>query len=470
MSKNRSVFYYFIVSILLSKLACASSSIDSDMNQIFNNLGVQSNITPGGAYKDQSGGYYTGGRIYMRTPSKNTEIANIQMPGYRAGCGGIDIFAGGLSYVSGAEIVSSLKNIASNAQGYAFNLAMQTITPQIYSTMTELQSWAQRINNMNINSCETAALAVGGLWPKSDAASNYLCNTMSASSGAASDWVKSRHSCGADGKRYEQNKGASANEKFKDQLGDEFNLAWKAIRKNAFLANNQSLAEFFMSISGSIVSRINGSTEQASMQRVHLASLANDQDLIDMLMYGAANNARIYKCDNPKIDDCLYTSTQTLTISKDRALVNKVESILRSIAQKRIEDTGKLTEEEMGLINISSLPIFKIIGVQAAFKEGNSSIAVSEYSEAIAYDLLLQYLESILDLVSKSLSELAKVQIDDNVISEFKTDIARVRKQIMENRNGAFQQLMTTLNVVGVTKLQEAQMQHAYTNQINGDE
>jgi conjugative transfer pilus assembly protein TraH len=453
--------------MLVSKLSYAS--LDAEMSKVFDSLGYSANITPGGAYKDQSGGFYTGGRIYARVPAINTQIANIQMPGYRAGCGGIDIFGGGFSYISGQEIVSAMKKIASNAQGYAFNLAMQTITPQIYSTMTELQSWAQRINSMNINSCESAALAVGGLWPKSDASSNYLCNVMSTSDGAASDWVKSRHSCGAEGKRYEQTKNVSKKEGFKDQLGEEFNLAWKAIRKNGFLSSNNYLSEFFMSISGSIISKLSGEGENARPIKMHLPSLATNIDLIDMLMYGSSTNAQIYKCNDNADDKCLYTSLQSLNVSKDKALLNKIDAVIRSIATK-MRDNIKLTEEEKGFINATHIPILSVITIQTSYREGDTNIDVNELSEVIAYDILLYYLESILDLVSQSIKELQKIQIDDNIISEFRADIVNVRKQIADKRHTAYQQALVMLKVVESLKLQKAQMQQAFANQMNVEE
>jgi hypothetical protein len=45
---------------------------------------------------------------------------------------------------------------------------------------------------------------------------------------------------------------------FKDILGDEFNLAWKALKKHALFAEDNELAELFMSLSGTLIARKNG--------------------------------------------------------------------------------------------------------------------------------------------------------------------------------------------------------------------
>jgi conjugative transfer pilus assembly protein TraH len=49
-----------------------------------------------------------------------------------------------------------LRNIGSNASGYAFNLALATVTPQIKSVLDDLLAKVQKMTNQSINSCEAA--------------------------------------------------------------------------------------------------------------------------------------------------------------------------------------------------------------------------------------------------------------------------------------------------------------------------
>ena len=46
--------------------------------------------------------------------------------------------------------------IAANAVGYAFDLALETLSPVIAETMKDLRARLQELNLNNINSCETA--------------------------------------------------------------------------------------------------------------------------------------------------------------------------------------------------------------------------------------------------------------------------------------------------------------------------
>jgi conjugative transfer pilus assembly protein TraH len=437
-----------------------ASGIASELESMFNSMGGSSNFTGPGHFTDQSGGYYTGGSFYARTPVKNIDLMNVQMPAFKAGCGGIDLFTGGFSYISSEQLVKMLKSIGSSAKSYAFQLALQTVTPQIYNTLNELNALAQQVNNTNINSCESAATVVGGMWPKSDASSRLLCQAMGTSSNKFSDWAQARQECGkADDRLANMDKKKS---EFKDLLGDEFNLAWKALKKNKFLATDDRLAEFFMSISGTIVSKKVGD----NFEKHYYSSLAVHDDWLSSFIEGG-KGIKIYSCRDR--EECLDITETNVTINQNMALKPKVEALLRSIAHK-VKTDGKVTTEELTLVNSTVIPIYKILTVQVAFREGSSPINVEQFSEAVAYDLLLRYLEDILDIVSQSIREIRKVQIDDTSIESLKSEIRDTRSRILEKRNGIFQQMHTALSVIERSQAIEQQMHNMFTGIGNKDE
>ena len=435
-----------ILCIVLFTLS-AHADIADDLTKTFDALNMSSNINRPKAWSDQHGGYYTGGSIFIRNPIKNTNIANVQVPSFNAGCGGIDLFTGGLSFLSASELVKNMKAAIPASIGYGFALAMQTITPQLYNVMTEMQDWAQKINAMNINSCEMAALGVGGAWPKSDAASKYMCNTMGTQSGVVSDWVKGRHECGKEDLRAQVNSQQSAD--FADSLGNEFNLVWKAIKKNGFLQSDKQLAEFFMSISGTIV--------RTKKSFHNYPSLIANQDLIKMLLTGKGN-AEIYSCID---DDCLQVRTKKISLKEEYSLHEKVSKLLESMIEKVVQD-NKATDAEMGLVNSTGIPIMKILTIESAYKRGSAPISLMDFSEAISYDILLKYLDSILDFVSVSLKELQQVQIESETIDSFRSEIRDARARILEKRNGVFQQMVTTLDAVEKAMKYEKELHHTF--------
>ncbi len=451
---------------LLFLLILLSSPIKAGMHEnlekAFQALGMGHNITDGGGYQDQTGGFYTGGSLFARSKINNADLFSLQMPHYRAGCGGIDLFLGGFSYVNAQQFIQLLRNIGSNASGYAFNLALATVTPQIKSVLDDLSAKIQKMTNQSINSCEAAATLVGGAWPQSDASSQLLCNAMSKDLGVASDWAQGRQKCGAEGQRTNVLNRKGEKPEFKDVLGDEFNVAWKAIQKNGFLRSDLQLAEFFMTLSGTLISRRTGDRIEA----VILPSRSADAELINGLIKGNTQ-VEVYRCDNGNEDKCLVPSLQKIKISEAQALYGKVQKLLSSISQKVREDKA-LSPTEKGFVNSTQIPVLKIMAVEAAFKGGGSPMSITDFSEAIAHDILLRYLDEIMSLVWNSVTQLKKVQINDGMIEELRAGIASSRKHLYAKRTALFEQMAITLDLIERTQQIESKLQNMFISSQQG--
>lgn len=430
--------------------------MQANLDKAFNALGMSHNTTSSGGYQDQTGGYYTGGSVFGRSKVNQADITSLQMPHYRAGCGGIDLFMGGFSFINAQEFLQLLRNIGTNATGYGFNLALATVTPQIKSVIDDLSAKIQSMTNQSINSCEAAATLVGGVWPQSDASSGLLCNAMGKELGVASDWAQSRQKCGAQGERVGINNRKNERAAYKDVLGDEFNIAWHAIQKNAFLASDPKLAEFFMTISGTILSRFVGDHLEIKV----LPSRSSDSELLSGLIYGS-NALQVYACDNTALDKCLNPNLSRITLPKESALYGKVSQTLESISKKVQSDTS-LNPQEIAFVNSTMIPILKILAVEVAFKAGGSPLSVNDFSEAIAHDILLQYLDEVMSIVWDSVTQLKKSQINDHVIEEFRAGIAESRKLFFAKRTALFEQMAITLDLTQRTQQIEAKLQNMF--------
>ena len=143
-------FLLGIVLVLLSPMALAS--IDSDLNHFFDSLGMVSNSTSPHAYQGQQAGYYSGGSLYARSTVRNVQLIEVDLPSFRSGCGGIDAFAGGASFVNNDQLIGMMRNVMNNAKGYTFTLMMEEVTPQIANAMKYIQDMANKANQFNINS------------------------------------------------------------------------------------------------------------------------------------------------------------------------------------------------------------------------------------------------------------------------------------------------------------------------------
>lgn len=70
----------------------ALADVNSEMNSFFNSAGAAANVTGPTAFDGQAAGYYSGGSLWTRFPTKTINPINIQLPKASGGCGGIDLF------------------------------------------------------------------------------------------------------------------------------------------------------------------------------------------------------------------------------------------------------------------------------------------------------------------------------------------------------------------------------------------
>ena len=439
-----------IVVIILGLLSSPSEAdIATDLMTFFKTNGMASNVTSPGSYKDQTGGYYTGGSLSTRTGARNAQMGTLQMPGFRGGCGGIDLWTGGFSHISAKEMVEMLRNIGSSAESYAFMLAVQTVSPQIYNIMNELNALATQINQTNINSCEVAATALGGIWPKSDQSSKHLCQTMGSNMGAFSDYSAARQGCGAKGDREKAFKGKSDDPRYKDMLVGEFNLSWKALKTNTFLSSDPELAELFMTLVGSIIVRKTGDNFNVTT----LKGYADRDDVVVGLLNGG--NTPIYKCNEKEA--CLEPALKTVLISQKTGLLRRTQTMLETLVDKIYEDLP-ITEEEKDFLNSTRLPVYKMLNVTTAYRKGYAPVDIHQYAELIANDILYKYVLEVIDIVHDSLTNLKSVQVDDAHIDRFLQQLRFARERIHQRRQSAYQQMDSTLSFIQATQLIEKQL------------
>ena len=130
------------------------------MEDFYNSAGAAANNTPGSAIKTQSMVGYSGGGISWRVPNKMFQPFQITPPSFGAGCNGIDAYLGSFSFVNKEAFVQALRNMGQAAIGQFFMVALRSLSPDIATTLTEINDIAQRINALGLNTCQ-AGKAIG---------------------------------------------------------------------------------------------------------------------------------------------------------------------------------------------------------------------------------------------------------------------------------------------------------------------
>lgn len=148
--------------IITALLLCASTvfaqGMSNQMDEMFNGM---STYTRPGHYESQTRGVITGGGFSYRAQQAQTQsLFALSPPTLSAGCGGVDLYMGSFSSISEDEITDLAKAIASQAAGYAFEVALSSICPTCAATMDKLRAWMNQINGGLKGSCETARMLV----------------------------------------------------------------------------------------------------------------------------------------------------------------------------------------------------------------------------------------------------------------------------------------------------------------------
>jgi len=399
----------------------ARADVAGSMNSFFNDAGGAANVTGPTAYQGQTAGYYSMGNVWTRFPQKSVQPFNLQMPSVRAGCGGIDLFTGSFSFINGAEMVAMLKATANNALGFAFQLAIDSVSPEIGKVMDSMANKAQQMNQMNISSCEAAQGLVGGLVPKMMGARSTICAAIGNSQGRFTDWAKARQGCGPGGEQEATINGNTDPKMAENTPGSARNYTWDAIQKsNKFGTMDQEFSEYLMTLVGTIVTNPTGGDGGGSVVKFYGPA---EEAVVTALLDGTSKGAevRFLKCDEQK--QCLNVSDQKLNVAE--GLREKIKGMINSINRK-IRTDSALTPAEQQLLNMTTLPLYKMLAVQAMAHQNFADAETSNMAEIVAVNMLSSMIDNMLDRINQ-----AQVQIQSPDAEVGK----QWREQLSESRN-----------------------------------
>ena len=411
----------------ISPIAASAQDVGNSMDRFMDDMGAAANVTGPTAFEGQSAGYYSMGNVWTRFPQKTTNIANLQLPRARAGCGGIDIFAGSFSFINASEMVALLKAVANNAVGFAFSLAIDTICPECNKIMQEFSQKAQLMNELSINSCEMAQGLVGGVWPQGDLADKAICEAIGNSTGIFTDYAAAKHGCGTRGQRTSTNNAGGTD--FEDvNPGVPRNYTWHILKESAFFnpggSFDRDLAEYAMTLIGTVIYVPPSDDDPGSF--VPFAGDASSTLVTALLDGTQGQSVQVFRCDEP--DLCLNPTFQQLSLSSAKAIRPRVATMIGNMVEAIREDTP-IGAAEIELLQVASLPLYKILTVQAAYGRGMPTDDRETLAEIASVDLLFAILERITGEAGRSMTSFigadeAKLAMWQRQVSDVRTALA----------------------------------------------
>lgn len=402
-----------------------------------------SNITAPGVYEGQSARYGTLGGISARAPiTQPFKFVSIQTPKFSAGCGGIDFYAGGFSAINADQFTENLRAIGQNAQSLLFMLAIQVVSPQLSGAMEDIQDWANKYLNMNMDSCEAASKMVGGALQYFDEEKANCITTRQNDYGE--DFSTASFACTTGGAR----KKTKGRDNDKNQLDFiKGNLAWYVLMQDPFFRADPEFAQLVMNIIGTMIITDDGRSSDSPVKFRVIEPAIKDKiekerfnNIYNALLYGKASisKLRIYKCRDLRAvkDACVDIEDKlTETTPSWAGLYSKINELVDSIANK-IESDAKLTTMELGLVASTEIPIYRFISASTTYFPRGTSISklAKEYTSLIAHDILLRSLSAVIEKVEQLTSNMNNGMAEAKRIVAFRGDLETVLSGLSNKR------------------------------------
>jgi len=120
----------------------------------------QKTETSPGYFEGQKRGYFNGGGFSARWYNSNDYLASFTPPRVKTGCGGIDMFAGAISFLDFNHLVQKLQTMLTNAPAVAFDLAFNTLCEPCAKSIKSFEAITDTLNQLQFSDCQASQVLV----------------------------------------------------------------------------------------------------------------------------------------------------------------------------------------------------------------------------------------------------------------------------------------------------------------------
>lgn len=431
-------------SLILALPISYAGDLNNEVSNMFNNLGAVGNYSAPGAFKGQTFNTYTGGNLYLRSPNKTYQLAAIQFPNAKGGCGGIDLFGGSFSHISAAEFKNMLKNITAALPGIAFQLALEAVSP-LLGGLTKwakgLETW---INNARINSCETATALVSSAAEATGYDSQRACAKLAVTMGMEADVDAAMRRCASDSSSILASARSNSDPNIANQAPFVGNLTWKALKAVDTL--DDPAREVVMSIIGTTIYYPPESNRDPD-------SVAPTITTVAQLLYGQSDagggniNVQLLKCNN-------YTDCDVVTRSDvvHEPLVKKVEDLMRTISDSiRTRASIPNNSTAVGFVNSTSLPVWRMLSVGNTIPgSGLADTMIGNFKEVIAADYAFTFLSQFANVGLGAMLKRYRLTKEQQAnAQELRGDAQRFLSRLQQEQSNMYKKVTSVSTVAG---------------------
>jgi conjugative transfer pilus assembly protein TraH len=145
------------LSLLLGMLTLGCASAAPAWSQSWAETWFDSaTYTSPGSFEDQTRGYLSAGGMSGRVDVHNDYLMSMTLPKVKAGCGGIDMFLGGMSFLDPDYLVQKLESILQAAPAVAFQYLLETLDEKMGNIISKMEAATNFLNSIQVNDCRLA--------------------------------------------------------------------------------------------------------------------------------------------------------------------------------------------------------------------------------------------------------------------------------------------------------------------------
>lgn len=385
-------------------LTANTASVEASyLEDFYDQASAQVAATPAGLYQSASLGLATGGSFSLRVPPKDLPLLQLKAPSLQAGCGGIDLFLGAVSIPSREEFVSFLRAIGTAIPGLAFQLALQSLSPDLNEQVSAFRDLIRDYTEKFSDSC-TAAETLFDATGAADALTEagYRARNALLFSGEASDAGEADDLVRTHGEK----RLSSVPERL-DDAGNvvdsgEANLTWRLL-PGGTSGLETDLRHLMLTLVGTRIYRKTGTGRDATLEAVDLPP----KDIAMKLVTGASPETGkrvlpVYRCDETK--KCLRpVEDETTELDLTARVYELLSGYVKAIAAR--QESIPNEDDLAALAGMTSLPILRIAELAAhpRFQHVGEQM-LRTYSELVAWEIVLAAVKTLTDEVENAVS------------------------------------------------------------------
>lgn len=415
------------------------ADLDNHMQSMFNSMSA--NMTPPGSYSTPRRGVISGGSLEARTPIVvNPNVVTFTPPSFSAGCNGISLHGGALSFINMEQFQQSIKAIAANASGlvsgYAFKMALSAMCQNCTEELSKLMDTINKVSSSMKNSCETAKNLVSVAQPSMDAIvgdARQALGISATNNGGVSDAFAS-----VNGWLQGNLLPSVSTEAKKAKLG---NVVYDALdgKLGAWYVNGAGsvdvdlLQRTLMTMTGTVIVGTSADGKDISISRPPAKT-----ELVKRMQEGG--QVSIYRCqDDSNGKPCMIVSESNMETKTLKGFRIQVQEMLFGtgttagiVAKLRLKGSNILTPNEKAFMS-AMRPNYRGLLEQVAGNSNASSLVSDTIVNIVSAEMLYHYLSQSLSAVSgavRGLDRPESKEIVADIERLFKMEIAPLRESI----------------------------------------